>query len=541
MALYHTHRPQLFESVIGQEHITKTIRNQIAAGKHAHAYLFSGPRGVGKTTTARIIAKAVNCTERKEGTAEPCDKCKSCEAIQSGSNMDVMEIDAASHTGVDNVREAIIDNARISPSSSKNKVFIIDEVHMLSTSAFNALLKTLEEPPKNVIFILATTELHKLPATIISRCQRFQFQSVSPEVMKAHLKAVAKEEKVKVDEDVLSKIASKSDGCVRDAVSLLEQAFATGEKHITSKEVELFLPVALSEHSVNFVSQTLSGNSAEAYALIEKMISEGVNSSAAVEEILEMSHALLRAVLTNSYQHAESLYSKSIVEGLKEIASANSKQTLVKFIDRLVYRMGQMGKTSLAWLPMELLVAEFSGGESSEQVSSGGKPAPTPVAPSEPVKSSGGSSAPAVKTEMKEKSPKEEVVNETVQEAHVPVQPAEVRTEEPVSTTSKNLDWNTLKSKILEGSPSLGIILNETTCKEFSGSSLVLSVPYSFHKDKLTENASKQMIQELVEKEFGASVSLSVETGEADKSAPAPVNNDLQDLASSFGGQVMPA
>ncbi len=173
MALYHKHRPQTFQDVIGQDHIVKTLSNQVTGDNVAHAYLFSGPRGVGKTTLARILAKAVNCPDRKEETDEPCNKCEFCKEISTSRSIDVIEIDAASHTGVDNVRENIIDNARFKPTKSKYKVFIIDEVHMLSTSAFNALLKTLEEPGSHVIFILATTELHKLPETIISRCLAF--------------------------------------------------------------------------------------------------------------------------------------------------------------------------------------------------------------------------------------------------------------------------------------------------------------------------------------------------------------------------------
>jgi DNA polymerase-3 subunit gamma/tau len=177
--LYRKYRPQKFTDLVGQEYIVQTITNEIKLEHLAHAYLFSGPRGVGKTTLARLLAKAVNCSNRAKDTFEPCEECSSCQEITLGRNVDVIEIDAASQTGVDNVRENIIENAQYKPTKSPYKVFIIDEVHMLSTSAFNALLKTLEEPPAHCIFVLATTELHKLPATILSRCERFNFKKNS--------------------------------------------------------------------------------------------------------------------------------------------------------------------------------------------------------------------------------------------------------------------------------------------------------------------------------------------------------------------------
>src|SRR3989339_1919745 len=189
--LYRKYRPQKFSELIGQNHIKITLQHELERGEIGHAYLFCGPRGLGKTTTARLFAKAVNCVNRKDGESEPCNKCNSCTSIMTGNSVDMIEIDAASHTSVDNVRENIIENARFTPTSSKYKVFIIDEVHMLSISAFNALLKTLEEPPAHAIFILCTTELHKVPETIVSRCQHFDFKKVAPAEAIKRLKMIA--------------------------------------------------------------------------------------------------------------------------------------------------------------------------------------------------------------------------------------------------------------------------------------------------------------------------------------------------------------
>ena len=191
MALYHVYRPQKFSEIVGQEHIVKTLSNQIKKNTVAHAYLFSAPRGTGKTTTARILAKAMNCQNKKPETFEPCNECSACIDITAGKAIDVIEIDAASHTGVDHVREHIIENAQFRPTFLTYKIFIIDEVHMLSTSAFNALLKTLEEPPSHIIFILATTDVEKIPETIISRCQRFTFQKMEDTSAHEYLKKIA--------------------------------------------------------------------------------------------------------------------------------------------------------------------------------------------------------------------------------------------------------------------------------------------------------------------------------------------------------------
>jgi DNA polymerase-3 subunit gamma/tau len=234
-------RPQRFEDVVGQEHVTTTLRNAIAQKRIAHAFLFSGPRGVGKTTVARLLAKALNCAEGP--TAEPCERCPGCQEIAAGGALDVVEIDGASNTGVENIRE-LNENVRYRPAAARFKVYIIDEVHMLSTAAFNALLKTLEEPPEHVKFIFATTEVHKLPQTVISRCQRYEFKRIGIPDLLERLRSIIADEGIKATDGALFAIAREADGSMRDAQSLLDQAIVFTGKALTEADVQSALGVA---------------------------------------------------------------------------------------------------------------------------------------------------------------------------------------------------------------------------------------------------------------------------------------------------------
>src|ERR671939_1200619 len=245
-------RPQTFDDVTGQEPITRTLRNAIEHERLHHAYLFSGGRGVGKTTPARLLAKAVNCHKSDRPTPTPCSftdptACPSCREIAEGRSIDVLEIDAASNTGVDNVREAIINTVAVRPARDRFKVFIIDEVHMLSGAAFNALLKTLEEPPPRIVFIMATTELHKLPDTILSRCQQFEFRTIATAKIAERLRFIADAEKIKVDEEALREIARAGDGSMRDAQSAFDQVISFTGTEIKAEDVETALGLASAE------------------------------------------------------------------------------------------------------------------------------------------------------------------------------------------------------------------------------------------------------------------------------------------------------
>ena len=271
LALYRKYRPKTFEEVIGQEHIVKTLVNQIKYDKISHAYLFTGSRGTGKTSTAKIFAKAINCIDSKDGS--PCLNCETCKALD-GTNIDVLEIDAASNNGVDEIRD-LREKIKYPPVVGKYKVYIIDEVHMLSTSAFNALLKTLEEPPKHTIFILATTEVHKLPATILSRCLRFDFRLVPLEILTAHLKKVLDDEGVKYDEQAINVIVRAGEGSVRDMLSIADRCVSFSGDELTYEQVLTVLGVSEREVLINMANKILSKDTGSALVELDKVLSLG--------------------------------------------------------------------------------------------------------------------------------------------------------------------------------------------------------------------------------------------------------------------------
>lgn len=272
-SLSQIHRPKTFADVTGQGHVTETLRKEVATGTLGHAFLFCGPRGVGKTTTARIFAKALNCENPKDG--EPCNACQACVAANEGRQLDLIEQDAATHNGVDDMRE-LIEHVRFAPLGGKRKVYVLDEAHMLTGSAWNALLKTLEEPPPYAFFIFATTEWHKIPATIVSRCQRFEFKRIPDAELSERVRFIAKAEGMKIDDDVVRLIVSRSDGCVRDAETLLGQLASLGAKELTLETASLVIPQGYGELAARLIDLWASRDHAASLREAQRLADDGI-------------------------------------------------------------------------------------------------------------------------------------------------------------------------------------------------------------------------------------------------------------------------
>ncbi len=308
------YRPQTFADLIGQETLVQILTNAITSNRIANAYLLTGVRGVGKTTTARLIAMSLNCESKKENTCEPCGNCDSCKSIRSDHNLDVIEMDAASKTGVDDVRE-IIDNVKYKPVNSEFKIFIIDEVHMLSKSAFNALLKTLEEPPEHVKFIFATTEVKKIPVTILSRCQRFDLKRVESENLSQHLKKISELEKVKIDDDAIALLVRAGDGSVRDSLSLLDQAIINNNTTVTAKTVTNMLGLADRGKIYDLLGHISKGLASESLAVFRDLYNSGADILMVFEELLNTVHSITQIKISPDIKNDISIPELDRVKG----------------------------------------------------------------------------------------------------------------------------------------------------------------------------------------------------------------------------------
>ncbi|GAA0407304.1 DNA polymerase III subunit gamma/tau [Paenibacillus motobuensis] len=367
IALYRAWRPQSFQDMVGQQHIIRTLQNAIREQRLSHAYLFSGPRGTGKTTTAKVLAKAVNC--EKGPAAEPCNECEACRRITAGAVMDVLEIDAASNRGVEEIRD-LREKVKYAPTEVRQKVYIIDEVHMLTTEAFNALLKTLEEPPPHVMFILATTEPHRLPATVISRCQRFDFRRVSLEEQAGRLKMICEQEGITAEEDAIQYICRLSDGGMRDALSILDQIASFTDGHVSYEQVMSLTGGIPSKQFAQLAQTLIEGDVGGMMQIIEQLMQEGKSADKCMENLMYYFRDLL---MIKTVPQADKLTERVLdPEDYREMAHAFSRPQLFRIIETLNHYQTEMKYSQQPQMLFEVALLKLCSIPQQESVSGDG-------------------------------------------------------------------------------------------------------------------------------------------------------------------------
>lgn len=490
MALYRTYRPQAFSSVVGQDHIKQTLTNALTNGLVAHAYLFSGPRGSGKTSIARILAMAVNCLNRS-AAGEPCGSCASCQATKGGHNLAVIEIDAASNRGIDEIRQLRETIALAPGADAQKKVYIIDEVHMLTKEAFNALLKTLEEPPAHALFILATTELHRVPDTIISRVQHFEFKRATTPDIRRHLAWVAGEEKLVIDEEALALLSLHADGGLRDALSLLGQLQAAGTSPITVETVRQALGVAPEAELCELLRASLAGEAATIHASLAQFEERGYDVAALINDLI----LLLRQLV---WQRCGIPGMIALLEPVSALEPTIG--TLTGRIEALLTAKQQLRWSPLPYLPVELALLPAGASQGAvlampvaspvQQQPAAIPPAPPPTAPSPPPMQAVAESAPMPTTTPPNAAPVEPV-------SAVPVVPSA-----PVAPLDPSADltdiWKQSVAQMQAKNASLASLLKASTLKAVANEEVVIGVPFTFYADRITDRKNAAMLLEIL-------------------------------------------
>ncbi len=504
-ALYRKYRPKQWNTVIGQDHVIQTLTNSIKADRVGHAYLFAGPRGTGKTTVARLLAKAVNCLN-EDPAQRPDNTCDHCKAVNENRFMDLIEIDAASNTSVDDIRD-LRDKINFAPTQGKYKIYIIDEVHMLSTAAFNALLKTLEEPPPHAIFVLATTEIHKIPATVLSRCQRHEFRRVPIDEIVKNLKTIIESENIQADEEALTLIARQSAGGMRDAQSLLDQLASTGAK-ITLHIAQQVLGTATSQTVLDVINSILDHQPARGLETIHKALDSGADPRSLARQLVEYTRGLMLIQMGNAEQVEATREVKTQMEAHAQAFNTSDVLRMMKIFNNAATDLRGGWQPSLS---LELALAEVI--DAPAEVTQVAAPQTKPKPVSAPV----AESKPEVKKE-----------------------PQPVVESPAINSNDIVKAWKPLINALPKAQANLGALMNSVKMIDVQGKTLILGMASDVLVEKLNKPDQIETIQRLIKDHFHVDLSVRCVVTNAKGKLPAHVAQDgMVAAAIQHGGEIV--